>query len=140
MRVDWQIKPSATFHVIVFSIVLLPMGSSIATSESLVYASITTLMSLVLLRLLLKENQDVTAKLLNNLSWRDGNWFYTNETREIEGRLAKQSFNLGLVLLLIIEDQQGQVVKLWLFPDSFYNISNSSLGWRHLNSCFYLSD
>lgn len=85
------------------------------------------------------ENQNIIDNGSNNLSWQDGNWFYTNNAGSIEGKLAKQSFNLGLVLLLIIVDNQGQLVKLWLFPDSLHQNSSDALGWRHLNSCFHLS-
>lgn len=136
MQLQWKIKKSWYARVIIAFLTTLPVLLSLVLNLSLIIqlsliffsaALSWTLFSIILSKLPDKQSY---------LSWHDGTWTFCTQEIMAQGKQRKQSFSLGEILFLSIEDSRGEQHDLWLFPDI---VHNSQQGWRHIHSCFYLS-
>ncbi|MCP3672856.1 MAG: hypothetical protein GY829_00095 [Gammaproteobacteria bacterium] len=136
MQLQWIIKKSWYARIIIGLLAVLPVLLSLMLNLSgsilltLIFCSAA--LSWTLLTNVLSKLPDGQGYL----SWHDGTWVFITQETTIRGKQRKQSFSVGGVLFLSIEDSKGEQHNLWLFPDS---VHNSQQGWRHLHTCYYLS-
>jgi len=133
--VHWQLKPSVLSQRLIIVISLLPLTLSIIIG-SLEATLIIILLTPVFYFLLVDALQLLSANQRGKLWWQDGSWHFSSPKIITEGIQSEQSFTIGLLLLLAIEDESGRVTNLWLFPDS---LCDTQRDWRHLQACFQLS-
>ena len=140
-----MIKKSRYARTAIYMLVALPFLCSLILNLPKEIQLALFLLSVALLRALLFNIFSVLSNEENYLSWQDGIWTFCTQELIIKGKQRKQSFSLGLVLFLSIEDPAGNYFFLWLFPDSPSDDSSGGQeehqkDWRHLHSCFNLSN
>ena len=136
MQLQWKIKTSWYASVIIGLLTALPVLLSYILNLSQIIQFYIFLFSAVLSWTLYSNILSKLTDRHSYISWNDGIWIFCTQEIMTRGKQLKQSFSLGGVLFLSIEDSKGEQYALWLFPDS---VHNSQQGWRHLHSCFYLS-
>ncbi len=136
MQLQWIIKKSWYARIIIGSLAALPVLLSLVLNLSEIIQLSLFFCSAVLSWALLSNILSKLPDGQSYLSWHDGTWTLISQEIMTRGKQRKQSFSLGGILFLSIEDSRGEQHNLWLFSDS---IHNSQQGWRHIHTCFYLS-